>query len=471
MVIDIHTLTIAKAREDLKQKKYTAVELAQRYLDRIAEKDSDINAYLEVYDDVLEQAKRAQERIDAGEDAPLLGIPLAIKDNILIKGRIASSASKILEDYTAVYDATAIKKLKEAGAVFLGRTNMDEFAMGGSTENSAYGPTKNPHDASRVPGGSSGGSAAAVASNQALASIGSDTGGSIRQPASFCGCVGLKPTYGRVSRYGLMAMGSSLDQIGPIAQTVGDAEILYNVLKGQDPRDATSIAEDTYSCSKKPKIVGVPVEVMNIKGLDEDVRNNFNESVEKLRAKGYEIKEISLKDMLNSLATYYVIMPAEVSSNMARFDGVKYGARSEGDSLHEVYTKTRAEGLGAEVKRRIMLGTYVLSTGYYDAYYGKALAVRRLIQKEFEEAFESVDIIALPTTPSPAFKLGEKSQDPVQMYLEDIFTVPANIAGIPALSVPSGKIDGLPLGLQLMAKNGAEEALLVVGKDFLGEDN
>ena len=324
-MIDLSKLTIAKAREDLKKKSYTAVQLAQSYLDVIKEKDHDINAYLEVYKDVLDQANEAQKRIDAGEDLPLLGVPIAIKDNILIKGRVASAASKILGNYKAVYDATAIRKLKEAGAVFLGRTNMDEFAMGGSTENSAYGPTKNPHDMERVPGGSSGGSAAAVVADEALVAIGSDTGGSIRQPASFCGCVGLKPTYGRVSRYGLIAMGSSLDQIGPLTKTVSDSKIIYDVLKGLDEMDSTSISDKTYSPKNEPKIVGVPRDILKIDGLDETVRKDFEESVKKLEDLGYEIKDISLPNLSYALATYYIVMPAEVSSNMARFDGVKYG--------------------------------------------------------------------------------------------------------------------------------------------------
>ena len=474
-MIDLSNLTITKARDDLKKKKYTAVELTQSYLDTIKEKDQDIKAYLEIYKDALDQANEAQKRIDEGVDVPLLGIPVAVKDNILIKGRVASAASKILENYKAVYDATAIKKLKEAGAIFLGRTNMDEFAMGGSTENSAYGPTKNPHDLDRVPGGSSGGSAAAVAAGEALAAIGSDTGGSIRQPASFCGCVGLKPTYGRVSRYGLIAMGSSLDQIGPLTKTVSDSKIIYDVLKGQDEMDSTSISDNTYIQKSEPKVIGIPKDILKLDGLDEKVLKDFEESVKKLENLGYEIKDVSLPNLSYALATYYIIMPAEVSSNMARFDGVKYGLRSAGENLQDVYKKTRAEGLGNEVKRRIMLGTYVLSTGYYDAYYGKALKVRDLIQDDFERAFKNVDVIVMPTTPSPAFKIGEKINDPVQMYLSDIFTVPANIAGIPALSVPSGnvEIDGkkLPLGLQLLASNGAEESLFNVGKRFLGEED
>lgn len=472
-MIDLINLTIRKAREVLDKKEFTAVELAQAYLDNIEKKDGDIHAYLEVYDDVLDQAKKVQERIDNGEKLPLLGIPIAVKDNILIKGRIASAASKILENYVAVYDATVIQKLRDAGAVFIGRTNMDEFAMGGSTENSAYGPTKNPYDMNRVSGGSSGGSAATVASDGAPVSIGSDTGGSIRQPASFCGCVGLKPTYGRVSRYGLIAMGSSLDQVGPITKNVTDAQIMYEVLKGQDDMDSTTISDNTYSVSKTPKVVGIPTDILDIEGLDKEVRDNFEQSISKLKELGYETKEISLKSFSKALATYYIIMPAEVSSNTARYDGVKYGLRSEGNDLTDVYKKTRSQGFGPEVKRRIILGTYVLSTGYYDEYYAKAIFARQLIQEDLQKAFENVDVIAMPTTPSPAFKIGEKSDDPVQMYLADIFTVPANITGVPAISIPSGfsNTDGkkLPLGLQFLAPHGAEQSLFDIGKSFLGE--
>jgi len=468
-MIDLEKLTIVKAREALKNKEFTAVELAQAYLDNIKEKDGEIHAYLEIYGDVLEQAEKAQKKIEAGEDLPLLGIPIAVKDNILIKGRIASGASKILENYKAVYDATVIQKLKAAGAVFLGRTNMDEFAMGGSTENSGFGPTKNPYDLERVSGGSSGGSAAAVASNQALAAIGSDTGGSVRQPASFCGCIGLKPTYGRVSRYGLLAMGSSLDQIGPITKNIEDAEILYEVLEGQDERDSTTISSGTYPERKKPKVIGIPTSILRSDGIDPEVLENFNESIKKLEGLGYKVKEIDLENIKYSLATYYIIMPAEVSSNMARYDGVKYGLRQNGEDLRDVYRKTRSGGFGTEVKRRIMLGTYVLSTGYYDAYYGKALAVRKLIRDDFNKAFKKVDVIALPTSPSPAFKIGEKIDDPIQMYLADIFTVPANITGVPAISIPSGFSGKLPLGLQFLAPHGAENSLFDVSKSFLGE--
>lgn len=472
--MDLKNLTIKKARALLDSKEITAFELASAYLEEIKKKNTDLNIYLEVYDDVLSQAEEADRRIQAGEVTPLLGIPLAIKDNILIKGRKVTAASKILEGYVAPYDATVISKLKSQGAVFLGRVNMDEFAMGGSTENSAFGVTKNPKDVSRVAGGSSGGSAAAVSAHVALAALGSDTGGSVRQPASFCGVVGFKPTYGAVSRYGLMAMGSSLDVIGPITQTVTDAEILFDAIKGKDSYDATTVDESTYPHRKEKKIltIGVPWNLLDEKGIDESVKENFKQSVEKFKSLGYTITNISLRYLPLSLAVYYILMPAEVSSNMARFDGVKYGLHVDGKDLLEDYMKTRGDGFGAEVRRRILLGTYVLSAGYSDAFYGKAQIVRSLIEEEFKKAFESVDLVLTPTTPSPAWKMGEK-EDPLSAYLADIFTVTANIAGIPALSIPSGttNMDGvdLPLGIQLMATHMGEKYLFRAGKQFLGE--
>jgi len=458
-MIDLKNLTIAKAKKHIAQKDFSAEELAKAYLAEIEKKNPELNVYLEVYDDVLEQARKAQ-----GE---LAGIPLAIKDNILIEGKTATSASKILKNYVAPYDATAISKLKKAGAVFLGRANMDEFAMGGSTENSAFGVTKNPHDITRVSGGSSGGSAAAVASNTALAALGSDTGGSVREPSAFCGVVGLKPTYGSVSRHGLMAMGSSLDVIGPIAKTVSDTEIIFNVIKGHDVLDSTTYPENIYSKKTKAKKIGVPYHILE--GLEGETKKNFNESIEKLKKVGYEIKDISLPSISSSLAVYYIIMPAEVSSNMARFDGVKFGLHVDGKDLLDDYKKTRRQGFGPEVRRRILIGTYVLSAGYHDAYYNKALMLRQKISSEFKKAFEEVDAIATPTAPGPAFKIGEKVGDPVAMYLEDIFTVPANIVGVPAISLPSGSINNLPLGLQLMAPHDAEHVLFDIGKKFLGE--
>lgn len=475
-MIDLHKLTIKSAREGLKSGEFTAVDLAKAYLDNINLKNKDINTYLEIYDDVLEQAKMADEQISKSVDLPLLGIPLAIKDNILIKGKKATSASKILQGFVAPYDATVITKLKNAGAVFLGRANMDEFAMGSSTENSAFGVSKNPLDTSRVSGGSSGGSVAAVAMDGALASLGSDTGGSVREPASFCGLVGLKPTYGGVSRYGLMALGSSLDVIGPITKTATDSEILFKCISGVDKMDSTTFDEDTYKKyeNKEGLTIGVPYHILEKGGMKKEAREVFDKSIEKLKSLGYKIKEIELPNIEYSLAVYYIIMPAEASSNLARFDGVKYGLHVDGDNLLEDYLKTRGEGFGKETRRRILIGTYVLSAGYHDAYYNKALAVRQVISKDFEKAFSEVDAIITPTTTGGAFKIGEKANDPLALYLEDIFTVPANIVGIPAISIPSGEIleEGvsLPLGIQLMAPHNAENILFGISKKFLGEN-
>ncbi|OHA28714.1 MAG: glutaminyl-tRNA synthase (glutamine-hydrolyzing) subunit A [Candidatus Taylorbacteria bacterium RIFCSPHIGHO2_12_FULL_45_16] len=492
MKIDLSSMTITKAHEAMKNGDFTAVDLAQAYLDEAKKRNPEINAYLEIYDDVIEQAKVADEKIaevkkssyakaskdkQRSKDFPmLLGIPFAIKDNILIKGRIASSASKILENYRATYDATVIEKLKKEGVVFIGRTNMDEFAMGGSTENSAYGVTKNPHHTSRVAGGSSGGSAAALAMDGALAALGSDTGGSIRQPASFNGLVGLKPTYGRVSRSGVMSMGSSLDQIGPFGKTVTDAEIVYNAIKGQDALDGTTISDATYSpkrVGQQKPVIGIPRHFLTGDGIAKDVLANLDESLEHFYQLGYEIKEIKLPNISHALPAYYVIMPAEVSSNLSRFDGVKYGLHKDGVDGIDDYFETRGRGFGKEARRRILLGTYVLSSGYYEAYYNRANAVRRIITQDFLKAFEDVDVIITPTTPAPAFKIGEKTADPVVMYLEDIFTVTANLTGLPAMSVPSGfsEIEGkkLPLGLQMIARHGDEKTLFEVGKEFQGE--
>ena len=473
MKINLENLTVRQAHEDLKMGTYTAVELTQAYLDVIAKKNSEMNAYLEVFDDALQQARRADEMIKNGSATLLTGIPFAVKDNILIKGRTASAASKMLSNYTATYDSSVIAKLKEQAAVFLGRTNMDEFAMGGSTENSAFGPTKNPHDISRVPGGSSGGSAAAVAMGGALVALGSDTGGSIRQPASLCGVVGLKTTYGSVSRYGLMAMGSSLDQIGPFGKTVEDVRAVFNVIKGADFMDSTSVPlhlRGEEEAIKAKMVIGVPEDFLTMKGIDADVLQNFRETLSQLEKKGHTIKKVTLPNLKYSLASYYIIMPAEASTNLARFDGVRYGLSIKGDTLFDDYAKTRGSGFGKEVRRRIMLGAYVLSAGYYDAYYNKATAVRALIQKDFTEAFKEVDVIATPTSPTPAFKIGEKANDPLAMYLADIFTVPINLAGVPAISVPSGfgERDGkqLPLGFQIIAPHFKEERLFSLGADI-----
>lgn len=467
-MIDLNTLTIAKARAALDRKVFSAVDLAKAYLVEIEKKNKELNAYLEVFDDVLDQAKEADDRIAKGESYPLLGIPLAIKDVILIKGRKVSSASKILENYTASYDATAIIKLKKQGAVFLGRTNMDEFALGSSTENSAYGVTKNPHDTSRVPGGTSGGSAVTIASNMALASLGSDTGGSVRHPSAFCGVVGLKPTYGGVSRYGLIAAVSSFDVIGPITKTIEDAQIIFDVIKGHDILDSTSVPDNFYKklSPKKELIIGVPWDLINQEGISLDIKKNFEKVVKSFESLGYKIKDIKLP---NCLALYYIINFAEVSTNLARFDGVRYGLHKDGKNLLEDYLLTKGAGFGKETRRRILLGAYVLSAGYYDAYYGKAQKARIALRKEFKELFSEVDLILTPTSPIPAWKIGEKS-DPLSMYLADIFTVTANLVGVPAVSLPSGfmEIEGkkLPLGIQFMASHGREDVLFEIGKKF-----
>ncbi len=479
MTIDVKKLTVLSAAKQLRSGVFTAVDLAKAYLEEISKKNKDVNAYLEVYSDVISQAEAGDKILkEQGDRAHILtGIPCAIKDNILNQDRIASASSRMLENYTSPYDAAVIGKLKRAGAVFLGRTNMDEFAMGGSTENSAFGVTKNPYDTSRVSGGSSGGSAAALAMDGCLFSIGSDTGGSIRQPASFCGVVGLKPTYGAVSRYGLMAMGSSLDQIGPITKSVTDAQIIFEAIKGRDPLDGTTIDDDTYNpkrIGQKKPVLGVPRDILGqTGGIDKAVLESFEAALKSFREKGYEIKDVSLPNSKSALMVYYIVMPAEVSTNMSRYDGMRFGLHKDGKDGIEDYFESRRAGLGKEVVRRILLGTYVLSSGYYDAYYNRANAVRKMIVDDYNKAFESVDIILTPTTPSPAFKIGEKTSDPLTMYLEDVFTVTANLTGMPAMSIPCGTSikDGasLPLGLQLTARHGDEEALFTAGKDFLSE--
>lgn len=472
MPIDPTTLTIKEAHDALRAKEYSAVALTEAVLAQAQKENPTINAYVEVFDDVMESAKRADVLLARGKGSELTGIPLGIKDNMLIKGKIASSGSHILKNYRAVYDATVIAKLKAAGAVLIGRTNMDEFAMGGSTETGVAGPTKNPIDPTRVPGGSSGGSAAAVAMGGALGALGSDTGGSIRQPASFCGIVGMKPTYGAVSRYGLMSMASSLDQIGPFAKTVADAEMLYRAITGHDPMDSTSVPESNplrAAVIKKEKLtIGIPESFIALDGLDTDVRENFRATIAALKDAGHTIKPVELPSLPYALSVYYVIMPAEVSANLARYDGIRYGLSVPADKLMQVYMESRGQGFGKEVRRRILMGTYVLSAGYYDAYYNKAIAVRRMIVREFTRAFAEVDVIATPTAPSPAWKIGAKISDPLAMYLEDIFTVPANIAGLPGLSVPAGRVvrDGvtLPVGIQFMAAPFHEDMLFTAGK-------
>lgn len=478
---------IRELHEKLVSKEISSVALTQQYFDVIEQKDPEIAAFLTVTKELaMKQATLVDEKIARGGEIGLLeGIPCAIKDNICIDGVRTTCASKMLDAYVAPYDATVIAKLKEAGAVILGKTNMDEFAMGSSTEKSAYQMTKNPIDTSRVPGGSSGGSIAAVAADECVWSLGSDTGGSIRQPAAFCGVVGFKPTYGRVSRSGLIAMASSLDQIGPVAKSVEDVAIVLSAIAGEDKLDATSAQsadkkfEDYLNGDISGKVIGVPKEYME--GLDGKIKEVFEQSLEKFKAAGATIETISLPHSKYALSTYYIIMTSEVSSNLARFDGIKFGLRVNDDvdsgieselpkTLLETYLDTRKIGFGKEVKRRIMLGTYTLSAGYYDAYYLKAQKVRALIRKDFENAFEKVDYIYSPTTPEVAFKIGEKSNDPLKMYLSDIYTVTANLAGVPAISFPIGASeDGgskLPVGGQLMGKWFDEEGLLNAAYTF-----
>jgi aspartyl-tRNA(Asn)/glutamyl-tRNA(Gln) amidotransferase subunit A len=467
-MIDLKTLTIKKAHESLINGEYSARELAEMYLKKIEKSNKEINGYLEVCDDILEQADRADLRIKSGEkDNMLLGIPMALKDNILVEGRRVTSASKILEGFIAPYNATVINKLIENGVVLLGRANMDEFAMGASTENSAFGVTRNPNNLAHVAGGSSGGSAAIVASDMALCALGSDTGGSIRQPSSFCGTVGMKPSYGAVSRHGLIAMSSSLDQIGPITKTVEDSKIIFDCIKGVDPYDATTIK--TIDSNSNKKRIGIIPSLLKVDGISNDVKNNFIDSVSKFESLGYEVVELELPHISHALEVYYIICPAEVSSNMSRFDGMRFGKKVPGDNLLSEYMETRGQLLGSEVKRRIMIGTYVLSSGYYDAFYGKATIARELIKEDFRNAFEKVDAILTPTAPSVAFKIGEKSDNPLEMYLADVFTVTANIAGIPAISVPSGVDEnGLPFGMQLMGQYKNDDIIFDIAKEFEG---
>lgn len=467
--MDIRGLTIKKASEALKKKEFSATELAKGFLEEIKKIDENIGAYLSVLEDSsLKQAGEADEKIIAGQGSALTGIPLAIKDNILVRGERCTSGSKILENYIAPYDATVIERLKSQNAVFIGKTNMDEFAMGSSTESSAYKKTRNPHDLERVPGGSSGGSAAAVAANECLGSLGSDTGGSIRQPAAFCGVAGFKPTYGTVSRYGLMSMASSLDQIGPFAKTVEDAEIIFDSICGKDGMDSTSVDYGKLRLPMKKMKglkIGVPKEYFS-EGIDKRIADKVMEAIKRFEVAGAQIKEVSLPHSKYAIAVYYIIMPSEVSSNLARYDGIKYGLSKQEGSLMDVYTSSRGEGFGTEVRRRVMLGTYALSAGYYDAYYLKAQKVRAKITGDFIDAFKEVDLIMGPVTPTLPFKFGEKSADPLSMYLEDIYTVPVNLAGLPAISVPCGDIDGLPVGLQIIGNHFDEATIFEAGKFF-----
>ena len=466
----LNEMTIVEASRALRARECSVQELWDACAAAAHEKNPELHAYLEIFDADPTTIESAQKRIDGNDPSLLCGIPLAIKDNILIEGKIASAASKMLENYRAIYDATVIRKLKEAGAPFLGRTNMDEFALGGSTENSAFGVTKNPHDITRVSGGTSGGSAAAVAAHMAIAALGTDTGGSIRNPASYCGVVGLKPTYGAVSRSGIIAAASSFDQVGPITKTIEDAQILFNAIRGHDIKDSTSIPDELLKAeNKKAKTVGIPMHLF-ADVLDKDILERFTSEIEKL---GLKVKEIEIPSAKPALAAYYIINFAEVSTNLARFDGMRYGLAKRGESLLDDYINSRTEGFGEEVRRRILLGTFVLSSGYIDAYYKKACSAREQLTREFNKAFQEVDIIATPTMPTPAFKIGDKS-DPLSLYLEDTFTVLANLTGMPAISIPMGTVDrpstslgttgnvALPVGIHFTAPHQSEESLFAV---------
>jgi aspartyl-tRNA(Asn)/glutamyl-tRNA(Gln) amidotransferase subunit A len=460
----------------VRTREVSAVEVAREHLDRIARLEPKIDAFLHVTAErALERARAVDAATAAGQPVgPLAGVPVAIKDLLDVEGVPTTCGSRILEGYRPPFTATVVERLEAAGAIVVGKTNMDEFAMGSSNENSGYKPTRNPLDLSRVPGGSSGGSAAAVAAGMVPLSLGSDTGGSIRQPAALCGVVGLKPTYGRVSRYGLVAFASSLDQVGPFARTVEDAALAASVLFGRDDRDATSAEEPVPDFSSALAAgagglcIGVPWSFLE-KGVDASVLTAFREALGTLESAGARVVEIALPHAGHAIATYYIVATAEASSNLARYDGVRYGLRVDaGRDLRETYGQTRDRGFGPEVKRRIILGTFVLSSGYYDAYYLRAQKVRTLIRRDFEQAFADCDVVATPTTPSPAFPFGEKTEDPLAMYLADIFTVPANLAGIPGLSVPCGLADGLPVGLQLLARTFDEAALFRAGHAYQG---
>ena len=462
-------MTIVEAAKALHAKELTVRELWDTCAEAAKEKNGELHAYLEIFDADDEAIAAAQARIDAGDAPMLAGIPLAVKDNILIEGKTASAASKMLENYRATYDATVITKLKEQGALFIGRTNMDEFALGGSTENSAFGVTKNPHDTTRVSGGTSGGSAAAVAAHMAIAALGTDTGGSVRNPASYCGVAGLKPTYGAVSRSGVIAAVSSFDQVGPIAKTAEDARVLFDAIRGRDPLDSTTIPDDLYPARKAGEKlrIGVLRKAVEAEGIDPGVHATFMATLDRLKAAGHEVVDVDIPAADPALAAYYIINFAEVSANLARFDGMRYGHAARGKTLLDDYLLSRTEGFGPETRRRILLGTFVLSSGYIDAYYRKANAARAELRREFEEAFETVDLVATPTMPTPAFTIGEKG-DPLSMYLEDIFTVTANLTGMPALSIPMGSVERegkrLPVGIHFTAPHQAEETLFAVAR-------
>jgi aspartyl-tRNA(Asn)/glutamyl-tRNA(Gln) amidotransferase subunit A len=479
--LGLYRLTISELRDLLDKKEVSVKDTVNSIYQRIDAVEEKVRAFVTTTkDEALKMADGVQKKLDLGlprwnflrgetqNRKSILGIPLAIKDNMCIKGIPTTCSSKVLYNFVPPYESTVTSRLMEQGYILIGKTNMDEFAMGSSTENSGFSVTKNPWDLERIPGGSSGGSAAAVAADECIAALGSDTGGSIRQPAALCGVVGLKPTYGRISRYGLVAFASSLDQIGPITKSVRDSAILMNILSGHDPLDSTSapvtVPDFTAILGKdiNGMKIGIPKEYF-IEGMEEEVESSVKEAIKKLELLGAIPVEISLPHTGYAVATYYVLATSEASSNLARYDGVKYGFRAEGRDLMDMYMNTRAQGFGAEVKRRIMLGTYALSSGYYEAYYKKAQQVRTLIKKDFEEAFRQVDVIVTPTSPTAAFKIGEKTADPLQMYLSDIFTISVNLAGVPGISIPCGfTSNNLPIGLQLIGKHFDEESILKV---------
>jgi aspartyl-tRNA(Asn)/glutamyl-tRNA(Gln) amidotransferase subunit A len=469
----MHDKTIAELARGLKNKEFSSLELTQGFLARIRQYDAQLNAFVTVTEDeALAQAKAADERLARGEAGPLTGVPIAQKDIFCTQGVRTSCGSKMLDNFIAPYDATVVERFKAAGTVMLGKLNMDEFAMGSSNETSFYGPVKNPWDTGTVPGGSSGGSAAAVAARLAPGATGTDTGGSIRQPASFCGITGLKPTYGLVSRWGMIAFASSLDQGGPMARTAEDCALMLRTMAGFDPRDSTSLDRPVpdYSAALAGSLeglrIGLPKEFFG-EGLDADIARLIHEAVEEYRKLGATVKEVSLPNMHLSAPAYYVVAPAECSSNLARFDGVRYGHRcKEPKDLKDLYMRSRGEGFGAEVQRRILIGTYALSAGYYDAYYLKAQKVRRLISDDFKRAFQDVDVIMGPTSPSVAFRFGEKSADPIAMYLSDIYTIAVNLAGLPGMSIPVGFSKNLPVGMQIIGDYFSEERLLNVAHRY-----
>lgn len=465
--MNLHELTIHEAHDLLKRLEISSVELTTAVLDRIGQIDEKVDALLTVTDELaMVQAQKADELFKTGEVTPLTGIPAIIKDNMCTRGTRTTCSSKMLENFVPPYDATVIEKLKPEGIVIMGKSNMDEFGMGSSTENSAFYPTRNPWDRNRVPGGSSGGSAVSVASDETVFALGSDTGGSIRQPSGFCSVVGLKPTYGRVSRFGLVAFASSLEQIGPITKDVTDAALVLNAIAGHDEKDSTTVPQPVpdYTQSLIPDVkglrLGIPKEYF-VEGMEEGVKQTIETAISKLEELGATVEETSLPSSKYALSVYYIIAPSEASANLARYNGVKYGfSFQDSDSMWDAMEKTRQHGFGPEVKRRIMLGTYALSAGYYDAYYLKAQKVRTLIRQEFNQIFEKFDALITPTSPTVPFKIGEKMEDPMQMYLADVCTLPINIAGIPGMTVPAGFVDGLPVGMQILAKPFAEETLL-----------